>query len=133
MPGFSVTGNANPEIENPPPDTLPALMVTGDVPDDVKSTVCVDGEFRLTVPKEILVVASVSPGVPLPTLIAKLFVTPPACAVSVAVCELVTVETTAANPALLAPAGTVTELGTTTALLLLPSATVRPPLGAAPV
>jgi hypothetical protein len=36
----------------------------------------------------------------------------------------------AVNPALAAPAGTVTELGTVTAGLLLDRFTIRPPLGA---
>lgn len=59
--------------------------------------------------------------------------TPPDWAVSVAVCAVVTEETVAVNPTLLAPAGTTTELGTATAPLLLLSETASPPDGAAPV
>jgi len=66
-------------------------------------------------------------------LIAYVAITPPACAVSVAVCDVVTDDTVAANPALVAPAGTSTEAGTARAALLLLSATVRPPDGAAAV
>ena len=56
---------------------------------------------------------------------------PPADAVSVALCVVVTAETVAVNPALVAPAGTVTDPGTVTALLLLERLTVRPPVPAA--
>ena len=58
---------------------------------------------------------------------------PPACAVNVAVWAVVTDDTVAVNPTLVAPAGTVTEAGTTTAVLLLLTATVNPPDGAAAV
>jgi hypothetical protein len=54
-------------------------------------------------------------------------------AVSVAVCEVLTDDTVALNPALVAVAGTVTEAGTETALLLLASPTAIPPVGAEPV
>jgi len=43
---------------------------------------------------------------------------------------VVTVETVALNPALTAPAGTVTEAGTVTALLLLARFTTTPPVDA---
>lgn len=58
---------------------------------------------------------------------------PPADAVSVALCAVVTAETVAVNPALPAPPGTVTDLGTLTALLLLVRLTVSPPLAAGAV
>ena len=54
----------------------------------------------------------------------------PSLAVRVAVCAVPTAETVAVNPALAAPAGTVTVLGTVTAELLLDKFTIRPPLGA---
>ena len=56
----------------------------------------------------------------------------PVAAVSVAVCALVTAATFAEKAAVVAVAGTVTEAGTVTALLLLASATLRPPVGAEP-
>jgi len=62
---------------------------------------------------------------------AKVFDTPLAFAVSVAVCGEVTVEAVAVNPALVALAGTVTAAGRLTALLLLARLTLIPPLGAA--
>ncbi len=61
----------------------------------------------------------------------KLFVTPLALAVNVAVCAVLTDETVAVNVALLAPAAMVTVAGTVTAELLLARLTVKPPLGAA--
>ena len=59
--------------------------------------------------------------------------TPPAAAVSVAVCVVVTAAAVAVKPALDAPAGTVTLPGTVTALSLLDRLTARPPVPAAPV
>jgi hypothetical protein len=53
-------------------------------------------------------------------------------AVSVAVCAVVTADADAVNPALEAPAATVTDAGTVTAALLLARFTVRGP-AAAPV
>jgi hypothetical protein len=61
---------------------------------------------------------------------AKVSETAPALAVSVAVCAVLTVETVAVNPALVAFAGTVTVAGTATAALLLDRLTTSPPLGA---
>ena len=55
----------------------------------------------------------------------------PALAVRVAVCALATEVTLAVNPALIAPAGIVTEPGTVTVLLLLDRLTKNPPLAAA--
>jgi hypothetical protein len=54
-----------------------------------------------------------------------------AAAVRVAVWAVVTAETVAVNPALVAPAGTVTDAGTVTALLLLERLTASPPVPAA--
>lgn len=62
----------------------------------------------------------------------KLFVTPPAFAVSVADFEELTVATLAVKLALAAFADTVTLDGTVTAELVLPSVTLTPPLGADP-
>ena len=56
---------------------------------------------------------------------------PPTDAVSAAVCAVVTAETVAVNPVVADPAGTVTDPGTLTALLLLPRPTVSPPVPAA--
>lgn len=113
--------------------SVAALMVSVAVPDDVNVTDCVAGVFRLTLPKAIVVEATVRPGVPGATCRAKVFVPPPAVAVRVAVCVVVTVETVAVNAALVDPADTVTEAGTVTALLLLVSVTASPPDAAADV
>jgi hypothetical protein len=55
----------------------------------------------------------------------------PALAVRVAVCAVVTAETVAEKLALVAPAATVTEVGTVTAVELLDRVTTWPPVGAA--
>ena len=60
-------------------------------------------------------------------------VLPPAVPVSVAVVFDVTAATVALNPAVVDPAGTVTEAGTVTDELLLDSVTTAPPAGAAAV
>jgi hypothetical protein len=64
---------------------------------------------------------------------AKVFVTPLADAVSVAVCAVVTADAVAVKAALVAPAATVTDAGTFTDELLLDRLTVEPPLDAAAV
>ena len=58
---------------------------------------------------------------------------PPAFAVSVAACAVLTDAMSATKPALVAVAGTVTDAGTKTEPLLLASATVTPLAGAEPV
>jgi hypothetical protein len=84
-PGFRVTGNAAPGIVNPVPLTDPALMVMGAVPVEVIVTDCVAGVFRVTVPKATLLLPNVRVGVVAFSAKAKVFVTPPEVAVSVAV------------------------------------------------
>ena len=61
----------------------------------------------------------------------NVWVTPFAVAVSITVCAVVTAVTVAEKLALEAPAATVTEAGTVTALLLLARPMVKPPLAAA--
>lgn len=60
------------------------------------------------------------------------FEVPAAAAVRVTVCALVTEDTLAENDALVAVAGTVTDAGTETALPLLVSDTLTPPVGEEP-
>ena len=55
----------------------------------------------------------------------------PVLAVSVTVCEVGTEEAVAVKPALVAPAGTITDAGTATLVLLLARLTTNPPVGAA--
>ena len=68
-----------------------------------------------------------------PRFIPKVWVAPPAEAVNVAVCAVVTAAMVAVNPALVAPEGTVTDAGMVTASSLLERDTTSPLLPAAPV
>ncbi len=132
-PGFRVSGKLTPDMLKPVPVTAPALMISGAVPDEVSVTDCVAGVFRPTSPNATLVEFSVKPGTAAPSSIAQVFFTSPAVAVSVAVCAVVTDDTVALKPAVVAPAGTVTDPGTVTALLLLDKLTASPPVPAAAV
>lgn len=85
-----------------------------------------------TAPNATLLALMVSAGVAAFNCRATLFEELPEVALNVADCAVVTDATAAVNDALLAVAGTVTEPGTATALLLLAIATVTPPLGAVP-
>ena len=105
-------------------------MVTAALPVELNVTVLVATVFSATRPNEMLVVLSVRVGVEGPSWILKVFETPPAVAVNVAVCAALTVDTVVVNPMLDAFAGTVTVAGTATAALLLERFTVIPPLTA---
>jgi len=106
-----------PDTVNPAPLSTAELMVSGAVPEEVNVTDCgADFVFLVTSPKLRLVVLSFSPGIYAPRLIPKVWVAPPSDAVSVAVLAAVTAATVAVNPAVVAPAGTVTDAGTLTAL-----------------
>ena len=72
-------------MENPDPLTEPALTVTAPVPDDVIVTDCVAGVLSWTLPNVTLVELNVSVGVLAFSVRVKVFATPPADAVSVAV------------------------------------------------
>jgi hypothetical protein len=109
---------------NPVPLTDPALMVMGAVPVEVIVTDCVAGVFRVTVPKATLLLPNVRVGVVAFSAKAKVFVTPPEVAVSVAVWFVLTAAAVAVKPALVSPATIVTEAGTVTELLLLDKLTV---------
>lgn len=126
-----MTGKVTPDIVNPVPVRAAALTVTAAPPDEVRVTVCVAGVFRLTLPKATVVELSVSPGAPLPNCRLKVLATPFAVAVNVAVWVVVTAVTVAEKAPLVDPAGTVTDAGTVTALLLLARVTANPPAGAA--
>jgi hypothetical protein len=108
------------------------LIVTGTVPVDVRITGCGAATvFTTTLPKATLVELTLSVGTAAPSCRAKVSDTPPAVAVSVTVCAVLTEDAVAVNPALILPTGTVTVDGTVIALLLLARLTVRPPLPAA--
>ena len=130
-PGASVTGRPTPEIAKPVPDIAEALTVTAAVPVEDRISGCVTAESTGTLPKAKLEELIPNVGTAAPNCRAKVSDTPPMLALNVAACTEVTGEMLTVNSALLAPAGTVTAAGTTTALLLLARFTERPPLFAA--
>jgi hypothetical protein len=122
-----------PETVKPVPSTVAALTVTDAVPVEVRVTDCVAGEFKFTSPNAMLVALMVNVGVNGPTCRVNVFEAPPALAVSITVCAVLTDVTVAEKLAVVAPAGTVTVAGTVTAELLLPRLTASPPVTAAEV
>jgi len=90
---------------------------------------------QLSVPAPVMdpltQVSALNTGTLVPNCRTKVSATPPAFAVSVAVCAELTADTVAVKLAVVAPAATVTEAGTVTAELLLARVTANPPLGAA--
>ena len=89
--------------------------------------------LTVTLPKTRLVALTLSVGTEAFNCNAKLFVTPVELAVKVTACAVPTALTFAVKPALVAFAGTISVDGTVTAALLLVIATLKPPLGAAPL
>jgi len=130
-PGFRVTGKLAPESEKPAPVSVAELTVTGAVPVDVKVTDCVATVPSSTLPNATLLALMVKVGTAAFSFRTKLLEMLPDVAVSVTVCAVVTADTVAVNPALVALAGTVAVTGTETAALLLDRLTLRPPAGAA--
>jgi len=120
-----------PEIVKPVPLIVAALTVTEAVPVEASVNDWVDGEFRVTLPKAMLVALTVSVGVAAPSCRAKVSVVLAALALNVTEAAVLTEETVAVKAALVAPAATVTEAGTVTALLLLERLTANPPVAAA--
>jgi hypothetical protein len=129
--GLSVSGSAGPETVNPVPLVPNELIVSGCVPPAVNVTVCVAEALTSTLLKLRLDTLAVSDELDAPSDSTKAFDTPPAVAVSVAVCAVETAETVAEKPMLVVPDPTVTPEGTVTAALLLTSVTAAPPLAAA--
>jgi hypothetical protein len=118
-PGFNVTGAVMPDPENPVPVTDTPLIVSAAVPEEVSVTDLLVAVFSNSDPNATLVVLRLSPGVTAFSCSGQVVETPPALAVSVAVCAVLTAEAVAVKAALEAPAAMVTEAGTVTALLLL--------------
>ena len=87
--------------------------------------------FTVTLPNARLAGLTVNVGTAAFNCRAKVLETPPALAVRVTACAVVTEDTVAVNPALVALAGTTTVAGTVTAALLLVKPTLKPPLPAA--
>jgi hypothetical protein len=131
--GFKVTGKVAPDIVKPVPLNVAELMVTGAVPVEVNVTASVEAVFTVTLPNGRLAALTVNVGTAAFSCSAKLLETLPALAVRVTACAVVTDDTVAVNPALVALAGTTTVAGNVTAALLLARATLKPPLPAAAV
>ena len=131
--GFRVTGKVAPDIVKPVPLRVAELMVTGAVPVEVNVTGSVDAVFTVTFPNARLAALTVNVGTAAFSCSAKFLETLPALAVRVTACAVVTEDTVAVNPALVALAGTTTVAGTVTAALLLVRPTLKPPLPAAVV
>jgi hypothetical protein len=108
------------------------FTVTAAVPLEVSVTLCVVGEFTTTPPNEMLVAFRLSAGVPAFSCRESVLEVLPVVAVNVTDCALLTEPTFAVNVAFVDVAGTVTEAGSVTALLLLARDTFRPPVGAVP-
>lgn len=132
-----MSGNVSAGILKPEPVKAAELIVKAPVPTEDKVRACgVAAVLTCTLPNAMLL--ELIPKVDTVAATAfscneVVFDTDPAVAVTVAVCVVVTDDTVALNPALVAFAGTITEAGTLTAVSLLDRATVSPPLGAAPV
>jgi hypothetical protein len=132
-----VSGKLAPDTAKPVPVTVADVTTAAAVPVDDRVTDCVAVEYITTPPNEMLVALTLS--VPEPaaktgeSCSANVALELPDVAVSVAVCEALTAETVAVNPALVAPAGTAALAGTVTAALLLASWMLMPSAGAAAV
>lgn len=131
-PGFSFAGRLTAEAENPLPVTAIEFTVTAAVPLEVRVMLCVVELLITIAPKEMVVAFTLSAGVPAFNCNETLFEMLPVVAVNVADWELLTEATFAVKAAFVAAAGTVTEPGTVTALLLLARPTLKPPVGAEP-
>ncbi len=83
--GFRVTGKAIPDSPKPVPETDALLRVNAAVPEDVRVTVFVTVVFSASVPKATLVLLSVNAAVVPFRVRLKVFETPAAVAVRVAV------------------------------------------------
>jgi hypothetical protein len=135
-PELSVNGNVAPVKLKPEPVKTAELMVTAPVPAEVRVRSCgVAAVLTCTLPNAKLLELTVNVGTNTGALSCREVVldTVPAVPVRVAVWEVVTDDTVAVNPAVVAFAGTVTEAGTLTSALLLERVTVNPALGAAAV
>jgi hypothetical protein len=118
-PGSSVMGALTPDTENPAPEAVAPLRIRSAVPVDVTVTVLLIAVFSESVPNARLVALRLSPAFTAFSCNGYVAEAPPAVAVSVAVCAVLTAVAVAVNPALEAPAAMVTEAGTVTAPLLL--------------
>ena len=129
---MSVAGRLRGEIEKPLPLTITEFTVTAAVPDEVRVTVCVVALLTTMAPNEMLLAFRLRTGFAAFSCRDADFDVLPAVAIKVTVCAVATAVMLAENDALVAVAGTVIEAGTVTALLLLVTETLTPPVGAEP-
>jgi hypothetical protein len=127
-----VKGKFAPKSENPTPEILAEFTVNGAVPLEVTVTDIVVAVPTATFPNDTDEVLTVKAGVAEFSCSETVFEVAPVIALSVAICALLTEATFAVKAVLVAVAGTITEPGTVTELLLLARLTFRPPVGAAP-
>ena len=135
---MSVNGKFTPDRLKPAPVSVPALMVTGAVPEEVRVTDSGGAAvFTVTLPNAMLLVlrlrlaSAVTGGILACSWTAKVLESLPAVAVRVAVCGAVTGAVVAAKATLVALGGTVTVAGRATAGSLLERLTLSPPTPAA--
>lgn len=128
-----MAGKFPPETENPFPDAVSELIVTGAVPFEVTVTDFVTAVPTETFPKATDVLLHVSPGTAAFNCKAKLFEVEFEPAVNVAVSAVLTEATAAVKDAVLDPEATVTVAGRVTAAALLDNVTLWPLDEAAPL
>jgi hypothetical protein len=129
-PGPKVSGKTAPDIVNPVPVRVAALMVTGMPPTEDKVRGFTDCVFTVTLPKAMLLAFMLSVDSAASSFNAKVVVSLLTLAVSVTDCVAATCVAVAVNPTLVDLADTITEAGTETAALLLDRLTFIPPVGA---
>jgi len=121
-----------PDVEKPVPLTVTEETVRGAVPVELRVIVCTAGVLSVTLPNPsevaLILMAAVA-AFNCNEVVRELFW---AFAVSVTNWALLTEAALAVNVAVEVVAGTVIELGTLTALLLLARLTITPPVGAEP-
>ena len=133
-PGFRVAGKVAPLTEKPAPVSVPALILTGAVPVDVNDIDFVTAVFNATLPNDKDVVLALRVGTNGALAFSrrtKVFDVPFALAVRITDWVELTAATVAVKVAVLEPAGTASDDGTDTAVLLLERFTVTLPLVAA--
>ena len=125
-PGFKVTGVVIPAAPNREPTTVIEEIVIGAVPEEVRVTDWVPVLPTATFPNDTDAVFRVSAATPVgESVMLNVCVIPPALALMVPVCAVLTPSTVVVNAALVAPFATVTRAGTTTAPSLVDMATLR--------
>jgi len=124
-------GKVIPGTLKPLPVTMTALTDNGALPTEARSSDCVAGVFKGTFPKATLDELTPSEITCTPNCKANVSATPPALAVRVAVCAVLTEEAAAMKLTVVDPDCTVTEFGTVTAESLLDRLTAKPQVAAA--